>query len=466
MKTRFDPNLSVSKIKDSKKYGFIVSATHSGAGKSSLTAGLMRLFSRKGYQVAPFKSGPDYIDPSHHERACSRPSYNLDTKMCSKSYVRKLFEETSHSANMVIAEGVMGLFDGASATNETGSTAQIAKLIGLPVLFVFNGSAMARSSAALVKGFKEFDPDLRFLGVVANKVNGARHAEMIRRAVESHTGLPFLGHLPFDPKLEISSRHLGLQLGAEQTDDLYERWADHVENHLDIKKILRLAEIPLLENRKPPRSRWNHSTTIKPFTVAVARDSAFQFIYQDTLDQFRFYGGSIQFFSPIADKTIPNGADWLYLPGGYPELFAKQLSENTTMRKSIRLWGQSGKPVVAECGGMMYLGKSLTTEEGTKFKMAGLFQFETTLNPKRMTLGYRDLKFDSGTKETIRLKGHEFHFSHFSNNPEKPQMTSDTKASNPAVADGYVFKNSIASYTHIYWGADSKWLKHILSKLR
>lgn len=448
--------------------GFIVSATHSGAGKSSIAFGLMRLLNRKGYKIAPFKVGPDYIDPSHHERACSHPSYNLDSQMCSSAYVRKLFLEKSQEADISIAEGVMGLFDGASVKNEKGSTAQISKLTGLPILFVFDGSAMARSSAALIKGFKEFDSEVEFLGVIANRVNSERHANMIRQAVASVSDIPFIGHLPYVPELEISSRHLGLQLGAELTNQIYERWADHVEKHLDIKKIISLVYQKQTKRNESPNlsPRWKKSRSGKAFSVAIAKDSAFQFVYQDTLDQFRFFGGEVKFFSPVNEKAIPYGVDWIYLPGGYPEMHAEQLSKNSDMRKSILQWGQSGKPMVAECGGLMYLGKSITDEDGKKFKMVGLYSFDTSLNPKRMTLGYRDLKFAENGETALRLKGHEFHYSHFNSNKQIPQLSSTGKNESSSIKDGYIYKNTFASYSHIYWGSNPKWLDFILSKIK
>jgi len=447
--------------------GIIISATHTSAGKSSFSIGLMRLLKRKSFDVQPFKVGPDYIDPGHHTIACGRPSYNLDSWMCSPNYIKVLFDEVMHPGRTAIVEGVMGLFDGAFAKKEKGTTGEIAKLLNLPVILIVDGSTSARSVAALVKGFIEFDPGINFLGVIANRVNHPRHAKLIDDAITHYTSIRFLGYIPNDPELAIPDRHLGLTQGLEQTDELYERWADHIEKHVDLKFIsrhLKKRKQKSATTLSPHPLRWRKAPKEPFFSVGIARDKSFQFLYQDTLDLIRHFGGEIRFFSPINDSHLPSGIDWLYFPGGYPELKLKELSQNKTLKSEIKRFGESGKVIIAECGGMMYLGKSIISEKGKPHPMVGLFNFSTSLKNKTMTLGYRRLKLSDSSKEikSAILMGHEFHYSTLVNNREKPIMIQKFPGKRPDIHDGYRRKNCIATYTHIYWGNSKAWLKYIL----
>jgi cobyrinic acid a,c-diamide synthase len=450
--------------------GFIIAGTRSDVGKTSVSLGLMRLLTRRGLNVMPFKVGPDYIDPGHHSRACGRPSYNLDSFMCTPNYVRKLFSDVAQSADIAIAEGVMGLFDGASPIKDKGSTAEIAKLLNLPILLIFNGEAMARSSAALVQGFFNFDPRLKFLGVIANRVNRKGHADLIKAAIEKYTSTKLLGHIPTDTRLTLPSRHLGLLQSHENQDSFYDQWADHLERHINIPLLLKsidsTKEEPVKEPSKPT-PRWTRKQTNNNFKVAIAKDDAFAFCYQDTLDVISHYGGDIHFFSPLNDNRLPNECDWVYLPGGYPELHLKQLSDNKTMIQSIKEHGNSGKLIVGECGGMMYLGKNILNENNRSYPMIGLFNFSTTLSPKILTLGYRNLSFrqNNTVEKNFGMKGHEFHYSSFLENRETPQMQTSNGKRKAEIKDGYVYKNCFAFYSHIYFGSSTEWLTFILNRI-
>jgi len=451
--------------------GLIVSGTHTSVGKSSFSIGLMRLLERKGLTIQPFKIGPDYIDPGHHSRACGRPSYNLDTWMCSPNYTKALFNEVMRPGRTAVIEGVMGLFDGAFSKKEKGTTGEIAKLLSLPIILLVDGSTSARSIAALVKGFTEFDADLNFLGIVANRVNHDRHAKLIGDAISHYTSIKFLGHLPYDSKLSIPERHLGLTQGLEQTDKLYERWADHLDEYINLNYILRNIKKRVSNSTNPRTShhmRWGTSPKSISYSVGIAKDESFQFIYQDTLDLIRHFGGDIKFFSPVNDSHLPNNVDWLYFPGGYPELKLQKLAQNRTLRSEIKRFGESGKVIIAECGGMMYLGKSIINETGESFPMVGLFNFSTTLQNKSMTLGYRRLKYKDAVKEvkTQILKGHEFHYSRLANNREKPIMTQAISRKEQDIQDGFRHKNCLATYTHIYWASSKAWLTDIFTKVR
>lgn len=447
--------------------GLLISGTHSSVGKSSIASGLMRLLKRRGFTVKPFKVGPDYIDPGHHQRACGLPSYNLDTFMSTQNYVRNVFADRMRGGGIAVVEGVMGLYDGAYPTKPLGSTAEIAKLLNLPVLFVIEPTAMARSAAALVNGFLNFDTDIRFAGVIANRINSEGHAQILKKAIQHHTSARFLGYLPSDEKLRIPSRHLGLFMGNEQKDLLYDLWADHLERHIDISALSELFKHKNRNGTKDKKSqpvRWRPKPAQGKFTVAVARDQAFQFIYPDTIDMFQHFGGTVKYFSPLSDKSLPKDIDWVYLPGGYPENHAKKLSANKVLVKELRAFGNSGKTIVGECGGMMYLGKKITDESGKNYPMIGLFDFATTLKKKKMTLGYRQLTYPTQAKlgKKINLRGHEFHYSTFTHNREQPRMVQSKNGKDFGVRDGYRCKNCFALYSHIYWGSSPDWLKYIL----
>ena len=448
--------------------GLIIAGTHSSVGKSSIAVGLMRCLKNRGYSVKPFKVGPDYIDPGHHRAASGCPGYNLDSWMCTGEYIEDLFSDNISAGDFCVIEGVMGLFDGAHSTKATGSTAEIANLLGIPILLVIDGSMMARSAGALVQGFSQFDKKLKFAGVIANRVNSPGHGKILKEAIEQYTGINFLGHLPLQNDLTIPDRHLGLHLSHEQEPRLYEDWASHLERHLDVDGILKsLAPKILTAPSSSPSGplRWKGSFERKRFSVAIAKDEAFHFIYQDTLDLIQHCGGTIQYFSPLKDSSLPEMADWVYFPGGYPELHAKQLGENFQLLQAIQKFADSGKLMVAECGGLMYLGHSVVDKGGTPFPMVGLFDFTTTMRGQRLTIGYRKLSYQPPGLETqtIVLRGHEFHSSNFQQNSETPLMSHRLSEKELERQDGYRYKNSFAFYSHIYWGSSLGWWEYLLN---
>lgn len=443
--------------------GLIIAGTHSSVGKSSIAMGLMRCFKNRGFPVKPFKVGPDYIDPGHHTRATGHPSYNLDCWMGGRASMQSLFSATIQPGDRFVIEGVMGMFDGAYATKETGSTAEIAHLLDAPVVLVIDGSMLARSAAAIVKGFVEFDDRVKVLGVIANRVNSPGHAKILRDAIEHHTTTRFLGHLPSREELKMPSRHLGLHLAQEQGADIYDQWAAHLETHLDIPSLLELLPVrPGGATPSPPR--WPQPESRIPFSVAIAQDESLHFIYQDTLDLIQHHGGCIHYFSPLRDTALPDGVDWVYLPGGYPELYAEPLSRNTRLLAAIREFGRSGGAVVGECGGLMLLGTSLTDAGDVSYPMAGLFSFSTTLKQKKLTIGYRELTYHPADSPdtALTLKGHEFHCSAFEENKETAVMAHRNPDTGAVHHDGYRFKNAFALYSHIHWASSLDWWEYLL----
>jgi cobyrinic acid a,c-diamide synthase len=447
--------------------GLLIAGTHTSVGKSSIAVGLMRCLRNRGHSVKPFKAGPDYIDPGHHLTASGNPSYNLDSWMCTPEYIKDLFTDTVIAGDICVVEGVMGLFDGAHSTEATGSTAEIAHLLGVPIVLVIDGSMMARSVGALVQGFTQFDKKLNVVGVIANRVNSPGHGKILQEAIEHYTTAKFLGYLPHQESLMIPDRHLGLRMTHEQQPRLYENWASHIEQYLDVDGLLKSLPEKNIKKALSPISglqRWQHSFERKPFSVAIARDEAFQFIYQDTLDLIRHYGGTIEYFSPLKDSSLPDDSDWVYIPGGYPELHAKQLSGNSSILKAIKKFAESGKPVFGECGGLMYLGRTLIDKLETSYLMTGVFDFITTMKYKRLTIGYRKLsysQFDQGI-QPLTLKGHEFHYSNFQKNSEIPLMNHRIEGQDLDRPDGYRFNNSFVFYSHIYWGSSIDWWEYLL----
>ncbi len=452
--------------------GLVVAGTHSSVGKSSISVGLMNLLKQKGYSIKPYKVGPDYIDPGHHEKACGRPSYNLDTVMCSKNYVTNLFNDTMKEDDFAIVEGVMGLHDGSSSTSEKGSTAAIAKHLGLPVILVIDGKAMARSAAALVLGYMKLDPKVNLIGVIANNINSVRHAQIVKDSIEYHTTAKLLGCLPTKPELSIPNRYLGLHQSIEGKNVIYKKWADHIESHLDmnlLKKLFKLKKPTkhISKSIQEPK-RWKTKARPRSFNIAVAKDEAFQFIYQDTLDFLNHQGFNFTFFSPIHDSYLPKKMDGYYFPGGYPELHAESLNKNKSMLKDIKKAGMSGQMIIGECGGLMYLGKHIIDPSSKKFSMVGLFDYSTSIKNRKLTLGYRKLKpAKIGKKiKNLILHGHEFHYSTFATNNELPNWNNTHSKKGPLQKDGYTTMNCHSFYTHIYWASNREWLNHLTGSLK
>lgn len=427
-----------------------------------MTLGIQRALARRGRRVQGFKVGPDYIDPSHHTRVTGRPARNLDTWMCPENVVLELFERASASATVSVIEGVMGLFDGHGALDEHGSTAHLAKLLGAPVVLVIDAQALARSAGALVLGYQTFDPDVRLAGVIANNIAGERHFEFVAPAIEQRTGVPVLGWLPRDRDITIEERHLGLVTGEEwqKTQAWYDRIADLVEAHIDLERLLELARTapPL-----PPydRTLFASSPPSPAVRVGVARDETFCFYYEDNLDLLRHCGAEIVAFSPLRDGRLPD-VDLLYFGGGFPELFCPQLSQNAAMLDDVRAFIAAHKPVYAECGGLMYLGKDITTFSGERFATVDALPIQTSMAERRLTLGYVEVTAQRDTilcRKGETFRGHEFHYSTLT--PTAPVEHAFVRtggrmgASRPP--DGFVVRNVLASYTHAHFGSNP-WL--------
>lgn len=388
----------------------IIAAPASGSGKTTITLGLLRALSRRGYAVGSFKVGPDYIDPAFHVAAARRPCPNLDSWAMRFETLALLLQEAGSGADLVLGEGVMGLFDG--APGGAGSTADIAALFGLPVLLVVDVRAMGASAAALIEGFLRHRDDVHVVGVILNSVGGPEHAQLLREACDDHFATPILACLPRDPTLALPSRHLGLVPAAEHPalEALLERAADLVEREVDLGRLLRLARPPSVS------PLGSHATPLVPLgqRIAIARDEAFAFAYPATLAGWRRQGAELRPFSPLADEPPDRDADAVYLPGGYPELHAARLAQAERFRRGLRDAAGRGTTILGECGGYMVLGESLADGDGREHPMAGLLPLRTSFAERRRQLGYREIELlgdGPWGRAGDRLRGHEFHYA-------------------------------------------------------
>ena len=415
---------------------FLIAAPTSGSGKTTIARGLMALLTAKGYQVQPFKCGPDYIDIKFHEAVCGRPSINLDTFMASKEHVQELFARYGADADICIVEGMMGLFDGYE--RDKGSSAEIAAALGLAVVLVVDAKSAAYSMAPLLQGFINFRKDVHIAGVLFNKVGSERHFRMLQQVCED-LHVECLGYLPKQVSLEQGSRYLGLDFSekAEST-----ALVSLLEEHVNWQQLV--GEAFMLHNVRFTNER--EACKLHPLRVMIARnEESFSFIYQETIDRL----GDVTFFDPEADVPDLDGIDLLYLPGGYPEKHLEALVNNEACRKTIKDYAERGGRIIAECGGMMYLCRGIVGEASptTEYPMCGVLPYTITARKtdRKLSLGYRRFELDG--KE---FRGHEFHYTQFwGENPQSVTQVYNAKGE-PVDTPVLRYKNVLASYTHLY----------------
>jgi cobyrinic acid a,c-diamide synthase len=435
----------------------VVSAVASGAGKTTVAVGVIAALRARGLTVAPFKCGPDYLDPSYHERAAGRVSHNLDGWMMGRDAVVATFERAACNADVAVIEGMMGLFDGAAPTSDEGSTAEIAKWLAAPVLLVADTSGMARTIGAIAKGFAHFDHALRLGGLICNRVGSRGHLEILRAASPE---IPVLGGLPQNSGAAFPERHLGLFTADEKSvpDAHLAAWGKLVSEWFDLDTILTLARsAPAISDT----IAFPETSALTPARcrIGVAYDEAFHFYYEYNLARLEAVGAEIVHFSPIRDRTLPD-VDGLYFGGGYPETNASDLSNNLTMLAAIRQFATRGGPIYAECGGLMYLVSAIRTLDGASFPMAGLIAGEAVMNDRLQALGYVEVetRFSSilGPAGT-RWRGHQFRYSTL----EPPPPTGvdllyrvTPRWGGAPFGEGYRVGNVVASYTHAHWASN------------
>ena len=417
----------------------LIGALHSGSGKTTFTMGLLRALQRRGTRVQPFKCGPDYIDTRFHAVAAGCESVNLDTWLASETHVREIYARYGAGADVCVVEGVMGLFDGYDRMQ--GSSAAIAQLLDIPVVLVVSARSTAYTVAALLHGVKSFRPGIRLAGVVFNQVGSERHALLLREACED-AGLRCFGCLSREDGLEIPSRHLGLTLAARsQMEAWIDRAAGLVEQHVDLTALMEACtagfQVPAFRKPAAPGS----------LRIAVARDAAFNFTYRENLDRLA-ERGPVAYFSPLAGDPLPD-AGLVYLPGGYPELFARELSSRRSTMEQLRDYAEAGGRILSECGGMIYLSSFIVCAGEGSFRMCGVLPFTATMEGARLQLGYRCLVDAAGHC----WKGHEFHYSRLQEPSLLPSVVQQYDARGEKVSTPlYRYKNVIAGYTHLYWG--------------
>lgn len=443
----------------------IVAGTHSSVGKTTVTVGLLAAWRRLGLQPAPFKVGPDYIDPTLHAQAAGRPSRNLDVWLLDEPTLRTVLRRGTRGAGLAVVEGVMGLFDGIGATQD-GSTAALARTLACPVILVLDVAAMSGTAAALVLGCQRMQPGVQLAGVVLNRVGTDRHLNATAEAIQNVTGLPVLGSLPDDPRLAIPERHLGLVPAAEGgiPADTLARLADLVIERFDLTALSRIAESAPALPEAPEVSVVSVPGDVR---IAVAQDRAFGFYYQDTIDLLRECGAEIVAFSPLDDESLPVGADGLYLGGGFPELYAAALAGNRGMRAAIQAHAARGRPIYAECGGLMALGQSLTTFEGETLPMFGLLPVASRMRRETLTIGYREvvaLRASSLMDVGTRVRGHEFHWSVA--DPPPAELAAYRVLGGDDRLEGFCVGSTLASYVHQNLAGAPQLAQHFVGQCR
>ncbi|WP_407309327.1 cobyrinate a,c-diamide synthase [Desulfosporosinus sp. SB140] len=444
----------------------VLAGTHSGVGKTTLATGLMAALNRRQRPIQGYKVGPDYIDPSYHTAATGRPSRNLDRWLLGERLPSVFVQSTEE--RWAVIEGVMGLFDGMSGTAGFGSTADVAKLLNAPILLIVDASSMSRSVAALVHGFKTYDPEVSLQGVILNRVKSTAQEKILREAL-SELQVPVLGVLPKETSLHLPERHLGLIPVGE--GGLLEGFIDTlsklITDHIDLDQVERIMLSAPNLNRSVfantnPGAHSQPSQGDK-FRLGLAWDEAFLFYYQDALDLAERLNGTIVPFSPLHDHSLPENLDGIFLGGGFPELHLKELSRNTLFLNSLRAYAASGKPLYAECGGYMYLGRSITDFEGQELPMADLIPMKAEMTKRLQGIGYRRGIFRKdnflGPRGTV-VQGHEFHYSKVTYEADVPAAYELFKGDQADRMEGYAQDNLIASYLHLNFAGHPELLEH------
>jgi cobyrinic acid a,c-diamide synthase len=428
----------------------VVAGTSSGAGKTTIACGLIGALRARGLRVQGFKVGPDYIDPSYHALASGRPGRNLDAFLSGPELMAPLVRHGAQGADVAVIEGVMGLFDGASGRGELASTGHVAKLLDAPVLLVVDAESMARSAAAIVHGYRTFDPDIQVAGVIFNRVGSDTHELLLREAVEP-LGIPVVGALRRDERVSAPERHLGLVPAVERrrrTEAALATLADSVERTVDLDAVLRLARAaPAL-----PGEAWSAEPEREPaggVRIAIARGPAFSFHYEENLELLAATGAELVPFDALADEALPSDAGALVLAGGFPEVFGAELEANEQLRTEVGRFALSGRPVLAECGGLLYLSAELDGH-----RMCGAIPACASMT-RRLTLGYREATAQTATPwidAGERVRGHEFHYSQIEfDGEQRPAWQLASRGAERL--EGHAAGALQASYLHVHWAA-------------
>jgi len=449
--------MSLPKKQNGVKSSFIIAGTSSGSGKTTVALGLMAAFKARGVSVQPFKCGPDFIDPGLHRLVTSTISRNLDLWMCGEEFTRSCYEKHSRDCELAIIEGVMGMFDGGSS-----SSAALARTLGTGTILVLDVRSTAESAAAMVKGFEMLDPAVAPRGIILNRVASERHLQLVSDAIKTHCAAEILGHIPRTLEFAIPGRHLGLLTGEESplSEKGITTLIRTINEYIDLDRILEL-----FRTEKTDKNVSDENTKLSyQCRIGVARDRAFCFYYEDNFDLLRENGAELCFFSPLEDTSLPSDLDGLYLGGGYPELYGKELSANTAMLAEIKNFGEKNHPVYCECGGFMYLTEGIIDGDETFFPMAGIFPVKARMQKTRASLGYRQIETIKesffGPAGTI-LRGHEFHYSNIEPMPEEIERIYQV---NNGHEEGYRHKNVLGGYMHLHFGFNPQMVSNFVAR--
>jgi cobyrinic acid a,c-diamide synthase len=430
----------------------VIAGVTSGVGKTTVAVGVMHGLRKRGLRVQPFKVGPDFIDPSYHALITNRNSRNLDVWMMGRQGVLDCFASACKDADIAVVEGVMGLFDGMSGKSDFASTAHVAKILDAPVILVVDASKGARSIAAIILGFLHFDTKLRIAAVILNNVAGERHANYITDALMGIAKIPVVGILPRNSKIKMEERHLGLVPALELKENnrrVITRTAKYVAECIDLDKVLSLCSVTSLPDARDDLKQPSRAS------IAVALDESFNFYYTDNFIALKTAGARFVFFSPIKDQKLPEGVHGLMLGGGFPEVLADRLEKNRLMVRSIRKAVDEGMPIYAECGGLMYLTRSISGYKGEKKrrKMAGIIEADTLMTG-RLTLNYTEAECNGSIFGKTHLRGHEFHYSSIENIAADSRFAYSMKKGRGVTGnqDGFIINdNSLAAYMHLHF---------------
>ncbi|MDU2149521.1 MAG: cobyrinate a,c-diamide synthase [Paeniclostridium sordellii] len=437
----------------------LIAGTNSGVGKTTISLGIMQALTKRNLKVQPYKVGPDYIDPSYHTFITGRDSRNLDSYMLDDEKIKYIFKNASKDADISVIEGVMGLYDGFGIDLNSCTSSYTSKILKSPVILVINGKAMSSSAAAMVLGYKELDKEVNIKGVIVNNIKTKNHYELIKEAIEKYCNIEVLGYFPPNEKFKLDSRHLGLVPSVE-IEALTEKFYDlgsEIEKYINIDRLIEISESEEIETS----FELNELPKFKNKSIAIAYDKAFNFYYKENLELLNQMNIEIKTFSPLYDEIVPK-ADCIYIGGGFPEVFAKELGINKKMRESIKKAHENNVPIYAECGGLMYLGEKLLDLDGNEYEMVGIFEGISKMTKSLKRFGYCDgiAKVDTvfSNKGDI-IKGHEFHHSEFNSN-EECSYKMVKKRGNKIVDEwygGYSKGNTLATYlhTHFYNNLDS-----------
>jgi cobyrinic acid a,c-diamide synthase len=449
----------------------VIAGACTGVGKTTVSIGLMGALREAGLRVQAFKVGPDYIDPSYHNAMTGRPSGNLDAWMVPQDQITELFKRATSDVDIAIIEGVMGLYDGVTGLDETGSTAQIAKILRCPVVLIIDAHDMARTAAAVALGYKNFDENVNIAGIILNRVTGTAHAAWCKEAIETTARMHVIGALPVNKEIELPERHLGLIPTPEKVPLMrfFPKVKDFVRNNIDLDAVIKIAksapEIPEVK-----RSIYPARKHPKSVVIGVAFDEAFNFYYSGNLDLLEAYGAEVKRFSPIHDKVLPVDVDGLYIGGGFPQMLPKELEANGNLRRIIKKAAESGMPIYAECGGLMYLTDSIADFSGKSFRMAGVLHAKTIMT-KKVLLHYTlaEVTRDNPlSKAGSHLKGHEFHSSKIVDIPVDAEFAYTLRMGEgiDGKYDAWMQYNVVASYMHIHYAQDPKIVKNFITSCK